>query len=70
MIKLRRLKLTGYVARMRGMRNAYRILVGKLEGKRPLGEGCCRWEDDTRMYLRNIMRVGVDWNHLIYVRVW
>jgi hypothetical protein len=37
MIKSRRMRWTGYVARMREKRIAYRILVGKLEGKRPLG---------------------------------
>jgi hypothetical protein len=37
MIKSRRMRWTGHVARMREKRNAYRILVGKPEGKRPLG---------------------------------
>jgi hypothetical protein len=35
-------------------RNAYRILVGKPEGKRPLGRPRCRWEDNVRMGLREI----------------
>jgi hypothetical protein len=37
MIKSRRVRLAGYVARMGEMRNAYKIFVGKPEGKRPLG---------------------------------
>jgi hypothetical protein len=39
MIKSRRMRWTGHVARMEDNRNEYRILVGKPEGKRPLGEG-------------------------------
>jgi hypothetical protein len=35
-------------------RNAYRILVGKLEGKRPLGRQLCRWVDNIKMDLREI----------------
>jgi hypothetical protein len=35
-------------------RNAYRILVGKSEGKRPLGRPRCRWVDDGRMHLGEI----------------
>jgi hypothetical protein len=42
MIKSRRMKWTEYVARMGKRRNAYRKLVGKLEGKRPLGRPTCR----------------------------
>jgi hypothetical protein len=38
-------------------RNAYRMLVGKPEGKRPLGRPGCRWEDDIKMDLGEI-RVG------------
>jgi hypothetical protein len=42
-------------------RNAYRILVGKLEGKRPLGRPRRRWEDNIRMDLREIGWGGMDW---------
>jgi hypothetical protein len=35
-------------------RNSYRILVGKPEGKRPLGRPRCRWEDNIKMDLRKI----------------
>jgi hypothetical protein len=42
-------------------RNAYRILVGKPEGKRPLGRRSRRWEDNIRMDLRVIGWGGMDW---------
>jgi hypothetical protein len=42
-------------------RNAYRILVGKPEGKRPLGKPRCRWVDNIKMDLREIGWNGVDW---------
>jgi hypothetical protein len=45
-IKSRRMRLTGHVARMGAKRNAYRILVGKLDGKRPLGRPRRRWVDN------------------------
>jgi hypothetical protein len=41
--------------------NAYRILVGKPEGKRPLGKPWRRWEDNIRMDLRGIGWGGIDW---------
>jgi hypothetical protein len=40
-------------------RNAYRILVGKPEGKRPIGRH--RWEDNTKMDLREIGWGDMDW---------
>jgi hypothetical protein len=42
-------------------RNAYRILVGKPEGKRPLGRPRSRWMDNIKIYLREIGWDGVDW---------
>jgi hypothetical protein len=42
-------------------RNACRILVGKPEGKRPLGRRRHRWKDNIRMYLREIGSGGMDW---------
>jgi hypothetical protein len=53
MIKSRRMRWAGQVARM-GKRNAYRILVGMPEGKRPLGRLRCRWVDNIKMDLREI----------------
>jgi hypothetical protein len=50
-IKSRRMKWAGHVARMGEKRNAYRLLVGKPEGKRPLGRLRCRWVDNIRMDL-------------------
>jgi hypothetical protein len=41
-------------------RNAYRILVGKPEGKRPLGRPRCRWEDDIKIDLREIKWDGME----------
>jgi hypothetical protein len=42
-------------------RKVYKVLVGKPEGKRPLGRPRRRWEDRIRMDLREIGLVGVDW---------
>jgi hypothetical protein len=42
-------------------RNAYRILLGKLEEKRPLGRPRCRWVDNIKIDLREIVRNCVDW---------
>jgi hypothetical protein len=47
-----------------GEKNAHSILVGKLEGKRPLRRPGCRWEDNVTMDLREIGWEGVDWMHL------
>jgi hypothetical protein len=52
MIKSRRMRWTGHVARMGAKMNAYRILVGKTEEKRPMGRPRRRWVDNTRMDLR------------------
>jgi hypothetical protein len=49
-IKSRRLRWSGIVARMEGMRNAYRILVGKPDGKRILGIPRRRWKDSITMH--------------------
>jgi hypothetical protein len=45
-------------------RNAYRILVGKPEGKRPLGRPRLGWVDNINMDLREIVWVGIDWINL------
>jgi hypothetical protein len=42
-------------------RNTYRLLVGKPEGKRPLGRTRCRWVDNIRMYLGEVGWADVDW---------
>jgi hypothetical protein len=46
---------------MREKRNAYRILVGKPERKRPLGRPRRRWVDNIKMHLREIGWDGVNW---------
>jgi hypothetical protein len=51
-IKLRSIKWVGYAARMGEMRNAFKLLVGKYEGKRPLRKPTRRWENKIRMDLR------------------
>jgi hypothetical protein len=51
MIKSRRMRWAGYVARMGEKRNPYRILVGKPEGKRPLGRPRLRWVDNIKIDL-------------------
>ena len=53
-LKSRRLRWTGHVALMGKFRNAYRVLVGKPESKRPLGRPRCRWEDNIKMDLREL----------------
>jgi hypothetical protein len=60
-IKSRRMRWAGHVARMGEKRNAYRILVGKPEGKRPLRRPRRRWEDNIKMDLREIGWGGMDW---------
>jgi hypothetical protein len=54
MIKSRRMKWAGHVARMGEKRNAYRILVGKPEGMRPLGRPRRRWVDNIKIYFKGI----------------
>jgi hypothetical protein len=52
MIKSRRMRWAGHVLHGREKRNVCRILVGKREGKRPLGKPRCSWEDNMKMDLR------------------
>jgi hypothetical protein len=54
MIKSRRMRWARHVARIGAMRNAYRILVGKPEGKRPLGRPRHRWVDNIKMDLKEM----------------
>ena len=53
-IKSRGMRWVGYVARMGERRGAYRVLVGKLEGKRPLGRSRRRREDNIKMDLQEV----------------
>ena len=60
-IKSRRLRWAGHVARMGEERGVYRVLVGKSEGKRPLGRPRRRWVDNIRMDLQEVGCGYVDW---------
>ena len=53
-IKSRRMRWAGYVACMRESRGVYKVLVGKPEGKRPLGRPRRRWEDNIKMDLQEV----------------
>ena len=59
--KSRRLRWAGYIAHMEQSRNAYRVLVEKPEGKRPLGRPRCRWEDNIKMNLKEACCDPGDW---------
>jgi hypothetical protein len=48
------MRRAGHVERMEEKRGAHRVLVGKPEGKRPLGRPTCRWEDNIKMDLREV----------------
>ena len=54
MIKCRRLRWAGHVARMEEGRSSFKILTDKPTGKRPLGRPRRRWEDNIRMDLEEI----------------
>jgi hypothetical protein len=68
-IKSRRMKWAGHVARMGEGRGAYRVLVGRPEGKRPLGRPRRRWKDNIKMDLREIEIDGENWIRLAQNRV-
>jgi hypothetical protein len=68
MIKSRRLRWAGHVARMGDMRNSHNILVGKPEAKIPLGKPRRRWEDDIKMDIRDLGSEDVEWVHLAQYR--
>jgi hypothetical protein len=56
-IKSRRMRWAGHVARLGEGRGVYRVLVGRPEGKRSLGRPRRRWEDNIKLHLREI---GID----------
>jgi hypothetical protein len=60
-MKSRRLRWAGHVARMGKRRGAYRALVGKPEGRRPLERPRRRWEDNIKVDLREVGCGGADW---------
>jgi hypothetical protein len=60
-IKSRRMRWEGHVARIGEKRNAYRLLLGKPEGKRPLGRPRRRWVDNIKRDLGEVGWDDVDW---------
>ena len=63
-VKSRRMRWAGHVARMGEGRVVHRVLVGKPEGKRPLGRPRSRWEDNIKMDLREMGGSCGDWMEL------
>jgi hypothetical protein len=68
-IKSRRMRWAGHVAHMGEERGAYRVLVGRPEGKRSLGRPRRRWEDNIKMDLGEIGFDGANWIRLAQDRV-
>ena len=67
-IKSRRMRWAGHVARMGERRGVYRVLVGEPEGKRPLGRPRRRWEDNIEMDLQEVACEGTDCINLVQDR--
>ena len=63
-VKSRRMRWAGHVARMGEDRGVHRVLVGKPEGKRPLGRPRRRWEDNIKMDLQEVEGGHGDWMEL------
>jgi hypothetical protein len=63
-IKLRKMRWAGHVARMGEGRGVYRVLMGKPEGRRALGRPRRRWEDNIRMDFREVGCGCVSWMEL------
>ena len=55
------MRWAGHLSRMGDKRGAYRILVGKPEGNRPLGRPKCKWDDNIKMDLQDVGCGGKDW---------
>jgi len=62
------MRWAGYVARMGETREVYRVLVGKPEGKRPLGRTRRRWENNIKMNLQEVGCGDMDWIELAHGR--
>jgi len=63
-IKSRKMRWAGHVARMGERRGVYRVLLGKPERKRPLGRPRRRWDDNIKMDLQEVGSGGMDWIEL------
>ena len=68
--KSRRMRWARHVACMGERRDAYRVLVGKPEGKRSLGRPVPRRDYNNKMYLQEVWWVGMDWIELAQNRAW
>ena len=64
MIKSRRMRWAGHVARIAEGRDVHKVLVGKPDGKRPLGRPRRRWEDNIKMELEEVVTGCGDWMEL------
>ena len=64
-VKSRRMRWKGHVARMGEGRVVHRVLVGKPDGKRPLGRPRRRWEDNIKMDMQEVGEGGGNWMELV-----
>jgi len=62
--KLGTMRWAGHVARMGEGRNLYRVLIGKHDGKRPLGRPRRRWEDNIKIDVQEVGCGGMEWIEL------
>jgi hypothetical protein len=67
-IKSRRMRWVGHVSRMGEGRGVYRILVGRSEGRRPIGRPRRRWEDNIKIDIQEVGRGGA-WTGLSWLRI-
>jgi len=67
-IKLRRMRWAGHVARMGEEMEVYKVLLGKPEGRRPLGRPRRRWADNIRVDLQEVGCGSMDWIGLVQNR--
>jgi len=63
-VKSRQMRWAGHVARMGAGRGVHRVMVGKPEGKSPLGRPRCRWGDNIKMDLQKVGGGCGDWMEL------
>jgi hypothetical protein len=70
MLKSRRMRWVWHVTWLKEKRSAYRTLVGKREGKRPLRRPRCRWVNNIKTHLKETGWSGVDWIRRGHDRDW
>ena len=66
-LQSKRQRWAGHVARMEEFRNAYRVLMGRSDGKRPLGRPRRRWEDNIKMDLKEVGCDARNWMALLKI---